>query len=112
MAYPADRFLSQAAQADRARADEVLPLRLPATIAQALTAAAQTPSAEPSEEEPPREDTVMTDQRWIGDAVEFDRVVPASGNLGVAGRQFWLGPAKAGVVVTFWANTDVIHLLI
>jgi hypothetical protein len=111
MAYPADRFLSRAAEADRAHADELLPLRLPATIAQVLTAA-QTPSAEPSEEEPPREDTVVPDQRWVGDAVEFDRVVPPSGNLGVAGRQFWLGPAKAGVVVTFWADTDVIHLLI
>jgi len=39
-------------------------------------------------------------------------VVPPSGNLGVAGKQFWLGPARAGVVVTFWADLDVIHLLI
>ena len=31
-----------------------------------------------------------------GGPVEFDRVVPASGNLGVAGKQFWLGPARAG----------------
>jgi hypothetical protein len=30
----------------------------------------------------------------------------------VAGRQFWLGPALAGAVVTFWADTDVIHLSI
>jgi hypothetical protein len=44
--------------------------------------------------------------------VEFERVVPASGNLQVAGKQFWLGPARAGVTVTFWADTDVIHLLI
>ena len=30
----------------------------------------------------------------------------------MAGKQFWLGPARAGVTVTFWADTDVIHLLI
>lgn len=39
-------------------------------------------------------------------------MVPASGNLAVAGKQFWLGPARAGVTVTFWADCDVIHLLI
>jgi hypothetical protein len=44
--------------------------------------------------------------------VEFDRVVPPSGNLGVAGKQFWLGPARSGVTVAFWADTDVIHLSI
>ncbi len=45
-------------------------------------------------------------------AVEFDRVVPPSGNLWVAGKQFWLGPARAGTVVRFWADCDLIHLLI
>jgi hypothetical protein len=30
----------------------------------------------------------------------------------VAGKQFWLGPARAGVTVTFWADHDVIHLTI
>jgi hypothetical protein len=44
--------------------------------------------------------------------VEFDRVVPASGNLAVQRKQFWLGPARAGVTVTFWADHDVIHLSI
>ncbi|MFD7380078.1 IS481 family transposase, partial [Streptomyces mirabilis] len=44
--------------------------------------------------------------------VEFERVVPASGNLQVAGKQFWLGPARSGLTVTFWADTSVIHLLI
>jgi hypothetical protein len=39
-------------------------------------------------------------------------VVPASGNLAVAGKQFWLGPDRAGITVTFWADHDVIHLLI
>jgi hypothetical protein len=45
-------------------------------------------------------------------AVEFDRVVPASGNLKVAGKQFWLGPDRAGLTVTFWADHDTIHLLV
>jgi hypothetical protein len=44
--------------------------------------------------------------------VEFDRVVPPSGNLWVAGRQFWLGPQRAGQTVRFWASVDVIHLSI
>ncbi|QXJ24045.1 hypothetical protein AGRA3207_005295 [Actinomadura graeca] len=43
--------------------------------------------------------------------MEFERTAPASGNMFVAGRQFWLGPAQAGVTVTFWADADVIHLL-
>jgi transposase InsO family protein len=47
-----------------------------------------------------------------GGPVEFERVVPVSGNLMVARRQFWLGPARAGKTVTFWASTDILHLLI
>jgi transposase InsO family protein len=45
-----------------------------------------------------------------GGPVEFDRVVPASGNLQVAGKQFWLGPAPAGAVIRFWADCDLVHL--
>ncbi len=48
--------------------------------------------------------------RWQGGPVEFDRVVPASGNMRVAGQQFWLGPARAGMVIRFWAGTQLIHL--
>ncbi len=44
-----------------------------------------------------------------GGPVEFDRVVPASGNLQVAGKQFWLGPARAGTVIRFWADCDLVH---
>lgn len=47
-----------------------------------------------------------------GDAVEFDRVVRPSGNLQVVGKQLWFGPARSGITVTFWADTDVIHLMI
>jgi transposase InsO family protein len=48
--------------------------------------------------------------RQPGDPVEFDRVVPPCGNMTVAGRQFWLGPARAGTVVRFWADCQLIHL--
>jgi transposase InsO family protein len=44
------------------------------------------------------------------DAVEVDRVVPASGNLMVRPQQFWLGPARAGQTVRFWIDTTTVHL--
>jgi hypothetical protein len=49
---------------------------------------------------------------WAGGPVELDRVVPASGNMQLCGKQFWLGPARSGQVVRFWADVDMIHLLI
>ena len=58
---------------------------------------------------PAPEDTAAPG-RWLGGPVEFGRVVPPSGNMWVAGRQFWLGPARAGTVILFWAGTDLIHL--
>ena len=45
-----------------------------------------------------------------GGPVEFDRVVPPSGNLQIAGKQFWLGPARAGTVIRFWADSDLVCL--
>lgn len=47
-----------------------------------------------------------------GGPVEFDRVAPASGNLWAMGRQFWLGPSRAGQTVWFWAGVDVIRVSI
>jgi transposase InsO family protein len=47
-----------------------------------------------------------------GGPVEFDRVVPPSGNLWAMRRQFWLGPQRAGQTVRSWASVDVIHLSI
>ncbi len=43
--------------------------------------------------------------------MEFERVVPPSGNMQVAGRQFRAGPHRAGITITFWADTEVIHLM-
>ncbi len=112
MCRPADRFLTPARQARTEQAEALLPLKLPAILAHALAATADPQPAQAQLREPVQEDTVVAGRRCAGDAIEFERVVPPSGNLGVAGKQFWLGPARAGVVITFWADTDVIHLLI
>lgn len=37
-------------------------------------------------------------------------VVPACGNLGLAGRQLWLGRRHAGKQVQLWIDHRVIHL--
>jgi transposase InsO family protein len=110
MAVPADRFLTAAAAAKTAQAEELLPLKLPAALAHAL--ATQGADQDAAAVEAVSQAAIGQGERWAGDAIEFERVVPASGNMSVAGKQFWLGPARAGVVVTFWADTDVIHLLI
>ena len=47
-----------------------------------------------------------------GGAVELEKVVPASGNMSLCGQQFWLGPARAGQLVQFWVDCDLIHLSI
>ncbi|GAA3128033.1 DDE-type integrase/transposase/recombinase [Streptosporangium carneum] len=44
-------------------------------------------------------------------AVEFTRVVPASGNLTVCGQQFWLGTHRAGLTLTLRADTGTVELL-
>jgi transposase InsO family protein len=46
-----------------------------------------------------------------GGPVEFDRVVPPSGNLWVEHRQFWMGTQRAGLVARIWADCDLIHVL-
>jgi transposase InsO family protein len=100
MAVPADRFSTARAQAEQ----ELLPLRLPAVINLA--------PVPPLPADPPGAAAKTGPDPHLGGPVEFERVVPASGNMQVAGSQFWLGPARAGMVVTFWADTSVIHLTI
>lgn len=115
MGYPADRFAPS--QQPRAATEETLPLHLPASLG--LTPTPQprcdlVPTPVSTSQQPVRPDThapaVPTVYR--GGPVEFDRVVPASGNLAVRGKQFWLGPHRAGLTVTFWADHDIIHLSI
>jgi transposase InsO family protein len=128
MASPADRFAAVPAAEQQAlplrlpatlsaAEQQALPLRLPATLSAAPpTDAAATATPAALRRHPPAASGVVQDAlaalAWAGGPVAFDRVVPPSGNLQVAGRQFWLGPARAGLTVTFWADTDVVHLLI
>jgi transposase InsO family protein len=84
---------------------ELLPLWLPGSLA-AVPAPQATPTAERAL------DAGADGQLIEGGPVEPERVVPASGNLWAMGRQFWLGPARAGRTVRFWAGVDVIHLSI
>ena len=42
--------------------------------------------------------------------LELEVVVPACGNLAVAGRQLWLGRRHAGAQVRLWIDHQVIHL--
>src|SRR4051794_38167889 len=42
----------------------------------------------------------------------FGSGVPPPRHPGARGRQFWLGPQRAGQTVRFWASVDVIHLTI
>jgi transposase InsO family protein len=93
---PAERFTPQP-PAQR----ELIDLWLPPAL---------TPANSGPPEPPAREQFSPGPDRWLGGPVEFDRVVPPSGNMWVAGRQFWLGPARAGMVIRFWADCQLIHL--
>ncbi|MGH3162938.1 MAG: IS481 family transposase [Streptosporangiaceae bacterium] len=110
MAVPADRFSTARAQAEQ----ELLPLRLPAVLT--LAAAPPVPASLP--QELPTADAaapVVPDSApgpYRGGPVEFARPVPPGGNMEVLGKQFWLGTTRAGMMVTFWASTEVIHLSI
>jgi Integrase core domain len=42
--------------------------------------------------------------------LELELIVPACGNLAVAGRQLWVGRRHAGVRVRLWIDHQVIHL--
>nr|WP_240942507.1 IS481 family transposase [Planosporangium thailandense] len=102
MAFPADRFTPRPDQAP-------LPLRLPSSLA--------APQLDPTPPTTPLRSTaplVMAANGLepVNLAVEAERVVPASGNLGVGGQQFWLGPARAGQTITLWADTTVVHLIV
>ena len=92
---PADRFAPVPA-AER----ELVSLWLPANL-DAVTACG---GAEP--------DVPAVPAARPGAPVEFDRVVPPSGNMIVCQRQFWMGPHRAGMVARIWADCDLIHVLI
>jgi hypothetical protein len=98
---PADRF--------EPVPDEVrtlIDLWLPPTLE--LTNTSEETSTEPSS----TPTAVADGGPRLGEAIEFDRIVPSSGNMWLAGKQLWLGPARAGQTVRFWADCQLIHLLI
>jgi transposase InsO family protein len=100
MATPADRFSTVRAKDE----EKLLPVRLPAVLAL---------SAHPASREPAGELAASAAAPvYDGGPVEFERVVPASGNMMVARRQFWLGPDRSGLTITIWASTEVLHLLL
>jgi transposase InsO family protein len=105
MAVPADRFSTARVQAEA----ELLPLRLPAVLALAPVPAAP-PDLQQTAPEPQDADAGSLPGPYRGGPVEFARPVPPSGNMEVLGKQFWLGTTRAGMMVTFWASTEVIHL--
>ncbi len=100
---PADRFEPVPAE-QRQQIDLWLPPALTSVAAPAIT------EPEPLEDHPP----APTHQSavWSGGPIEFDRVVPACGNMIVCQRQFWMGTARAGMVTRIWADCDLIHVLI
>jgi hypothetical protein len=96
---PADRF-APVPEAER----DLVSLWLPAN----LDAVATPGSAGIQDTDRPA--AAMT--AWHGGPVEFDRVVPPSGNMIVCQRQFWMGPQRAGMTARIWADCDLIHVLI
>jgi len=58
----------------------------------------------------PRDLTAVIEPASWPDAIEVDRIVPASGNMMVGPQQFWLGTARAGQRVTLWIDTTTVHL--
>jgi hypothetical protein len=95
---PADRF--RPAPRDE---QELLELWLPPRLA----------PAEPGDHEVTDDaDVLPVRQSRAGGPIEFDPIVPPSGNLQLAGKQFWLGPQRAGQTLRFWADVNLIHLLV
>ncbi|MFC4017072.1 integrase core domain-containing protein [Micromonospora sp. GCM10011542] len=106
MAFRADRFSAPPAE-------EQLPVRLPPTLVNTIPAPRRPlPALPPSAEQPTTSAVPVPMGDEVGLAVEVTRLVPASGNLTVCGQQFWLSPTRAGLPVTLWADTTVVHLLV
>jgi hypothetical protein len=100
---PAERFAPvPAGQRD------LVGLWLPAALESASAPRPADP-ADPTAASPP---APAKRAEWNGGPVEFDRVVPQSGNMIVCQRQFWMGPHRAGMVARIWAGCDLIHVLI
>jgi transposase InsO family protein len=105
---PAERFEPVANQ-DR----ELLDLWLPPTLVHTPRITTATATAADDDDEAESVSGVLAvPAAWTGGPVEFDRVVPPSGNMIVTGRQFWMGTPRAGMVARIWADCNLIHVLI
>jgi transposase InsO family protein len=62
----------------------------------------------------PVPDAVLTAPEPVSwpDAIEIERIVPASGNMTIGPQQFWLGTSRTGQAVRFWIDTTTVHLSI
>ena len=100
---PAERFAPAPA-----RQRDLVGLWLPATLESASAPGAAEPQAPSAASSP----VAAKAKEWNGGPVEFDRVVPPSGNMIVCQRQFWMGPHRAGIMARIWADCDLIHVLI
>ena len=99
---PAQRFEPVAAQ-DRA----LLELWLPPTLVSTPTV-----TAAADDDDQIKGGVLAVSAAWTGGPIEFDRVVPPSGNMIVTQRQFWMGTHRAGMVARIWADCNLIHVLI
>ena len=100
----------------RPSSGELLPLWLPPTLAAVADPSPAGDRGQVSEQDQTGTDILVMARRrdrgavigapgrMAAGPVELDQVVPPSGNMWVAGRQFWLGPARAGLTVRFWAD--------
>ncbi|GLY86464.1 hypothetical protein Airi02_043930 [Actinoallomurus iriomotensis] len=67
------------------------------------------PAPAPAPAQPPSASLAVT-PAVVPAAIEFDRIVPASGNMTAAGRQIWLGTTMAGQTVTVWVSATTLHV--
>jgi hypothetical protein len=95
MACPADVFQARPAAGDG------LELWAPADLEPVITPG-------------PAPDAVLTAPEPVSwpDAIEIERIVPASGNMTIGPQQFWLGTSRTGQTVRFWIDTTTVHLSI
>ncbi|MEV1249512.1 DDE-type integrase/transposase/recombinase [Nonomuraea sp. NPDC049750] len=106
--HPGQPVTGRAVQADK-RSNEEPALRLPADLA-ALPGAPATPDRPAWAPEASAGHAMPT--AAVPVAVEFERIVLPSGNLGACGRQIWLGRARAGQQVTIWASSTTMHVFV
>jgi hypothetical protein len=120
MATPAERFrpvpVEQRVVLGLWRPPELAPTDTSSELLEGLDAIDDEPvvtadEGVPETEVPTAEQPAGTfNEAASSDAVEIDRIVPASGNLGVCDQQFWLGPTRAGRTLTLWIDTTTVHL--